>query len=365
MNIENLIYSFAEKNHLTAGICLAEDFHLLRPVLEKKNHLLKGFAEQNIEKRISPKLTFPNAKSIIVLAMNYNKKASFLHDDKLRGHFSVGAVGTDYHILLKEKLMELGTLLQNHTSIPFQSFVDTGPLVDREVALRAGIGYKGKNCSIHIPQKGSMMFIGYLLVDKTLLPTSHFFSETCGDCKKCITSCPSGALSENQPFAMKNCISYLTQKKGLLSHQEMKTIGLQLYGCDICQTACPHNQTNPSLELVSSEELTPLLSSILSFSNKQFYETIGKTATGWVGKKIIQRNAVAVAGNIHKRESLFLLEQCLLDIRPLIRHTAVRSIYNLNFMEGAEILKETLTKETELEIQKEIQQTISFLENKK
>lgn len=361
MNIENLIYSFAEKNNLTSGICLAEDFDFLRPVLEKRNHLLKGFAEQNIQKRISPKLTFPNAKSIIVLAMNYNKKFSFLHDDKLRGHFSIGAVGTDYHTLLKEKLLELGNLLQNH-SISFQAFVDTGALVDRETALRACIGYRGKNCSIHIPEKGSMIFIGYLLVDKLLSPSSKAFLESCGDCKKCIASCPSGALLENDPFAIEKCISYITQKKGLLSHWEMKTIGLQLYGCDICQITCPHNQNNPLSNSVSPEELTPLLSSILSLSNKQFQETIGKTAAGWVGKKIIQRNAVAVLGNIHKKESLFILQKCFSDMRPLIRHTAVRAIYNLNLKEGITVLKGALKKETEFEIQEEMEQAIFFLE---
>lgn len=361
MNIETMIYSFAEENNLTTGICSAEDFDFLRPVLERRNHLLKGFAEQNIEKRISPKLTFSNVKSIIVLAMNYNKKISFLHDNELRGHFSIGAVGTDYHILLKEKLLQLASLLQNH-AVSFQAFVDTGALVDREIALRACIGYRGKNCSIHIPEKGSMVFIGYLLIDKLLSPSSKTFLESCGDCKKCIASCPSGALSENEPFAIQKCISYITQKKGLLSHWEMKTIGLQLYGCDICQITCPHNQNNRLSDFVSSEEITPLLSSILSLSNKQFQETIGKTAAGWVGKKIIQRNAVAVLGNIRKKESLFVLQKCLFDIRPLIRHTAVKAIYNLNLKEGITILKEALKKETETEIQEEIKQTIFFLE---
>lgn len=359
---EFLIENFAVQNQLISGICTADTFESLRMVLNNKNHILNGFAEQDIEKRLNPCKTFPSAKSIVVLAMNYNKNLVPPSEFGLRGRFSIGAVGTDYHVTLIKKLNELAQLLHNNFSASSLAFTDTGPLVDRETALRTQMGYIGKNTSLHIPQKGSMFFLGYLLTDIKLNPTVTEITENCGSCKICLNRCPTKALSIEYPFRMNYCISYLTQKKGILERNEMKSIGQQLYGCDICQKVCPHN--NDNLPPVSSSDAYPLIHELLSMSNKQFSDTIGKTAAGWRGKKYIQRNAVIVLGNTHHAESLLLLNNCLQDIRPLIRLTAVRSFYNLGFSKGVEYLTKAMHTETLLEIKKEMVETIQYLKNK-
>lgn len=362
MKLEKVIYDFAEEKNLSIGIASVEPFYELRPILEKKSDSLLGFVEKNIERRIDPRLTMEDVESIIVVAMGYKKNIT---GDVfgLRGNLSMGAVGTDYHVVLKEHLESLNQRLEE-IDPQFQGicFVDTGPLVDRDLAVRGGLGYIGMNGCLHTKKFGSMVFLGYIMTNVVLqkkAPTQG----TCSKCKKCIQACPGGALQENG-FDIERCVSYLTQKKGLLSREEMRLIGKQIYGCDVCQIVCPNNQQKKSLETFSTEEAMPLLESILSINNKEFRETFGKTAAGWRGKKIIQRNAVAILGNIYTKESFLLLKKVLQDERPLIRHTAVRSILNLGFPDGISLLKEAEKKEQEKEILQEIQDGILLLSKK-
>lgn len=256
-----------------------------------QNQKLGGFAEQDIEKRISPALSLPGVKSIVVLAMPYRKKLLVPPDDKARGHISQSALGEDYHRLLKAHLEAVAAFFEPHE---YRAYVDTGPLVDRAVACRAGLGSLGKNQSLLTPG-GSMYFIGYLLTTRELAPTPHAAQKVCGACTRCLRACPAGALSE-EGFAMEKCISYLTQKKGLLTLEEMRSMGRQLYGCDVCQLACPHNrgQGEPFSDL---EAAMPQLEELLSISEKEFWERFGSTAAGWRGRRIFQRNAVIALFN--------------------------------------------------------------------
>lgn len=363
LGMENIIYEFAERKGLAVGITTTACFEELRPVLLKENPLLKGFAEQDIEKRINPSLTMSDVKSIIVLAMGYNKMVKY-PGGSLRGRFSVGAIGADYHGLLKGELEDLERILKGEDEgLRCLSFVDTGPLVDRYTAVRSGLGYIGKNGCIHTQKLGSMVFIGYMLVNAALEGKTIFGAETgngCKDCDKCLKVCPAGALTEDG-FHMKRCISYLTQTKEVLSREEMKLVGLQLYGCDVCQKVCPHNSGEKAVYFPEGEEAMPLLSHILHLTNKEFRNTIGKTAAGWRGKKIIQRNAVIALGNTRNRESLPLLAEALADARELIRQTAVRSIANLGFTEGRVLLEEARKKETNEEILKDMAEAIEEL----
>lgn len=363
MRMEKLIYEFAEKEGLAVGITATAYFEELRPILVKENSELKGFAEQDIEKRIDPSLTMADVKSIIVLAMGYNKKVE-RPEGSLRGRFSVGAIGTDYHKLLKEELENLEHVLKEaDDEIRCLSFVDTGPLVDRYTAVRSGLGYIGKNGCIHTQKLGSMVFIGYMLVNQALEGKNIYGVETaddCKDCDKCLRVCPSGALTE-KGFHMKRCISYLTQTKEVLSREEMRLVGLQLYGCDVCQKACHHNGVEKADFFPHGEEAMPLLSDILHMTNKEFRDTIGKTAAGWRGKKIIQRNAVVALSNTRNREGLPLLAEALSDSRELIRHTAIRSIANLGMAEGIALLENAKEQETNEDLIMEMEEIIKEL----
>lgn len=353
MTLEQEIKQFAENRNLEIGITTAEPFLEQKKILEENNSKLKGFAEQDIAKRIYPTKTMPEAKSIIVLAMGYGIRKKLQQcDNTLMGEFSIAAVGKDYHIILKEHLKALEEFLkQKINGFECKYFVDTGPLVDRAVAVRAGLGWIGRNNCVHTAKFGSLAFFGYMLTNLPLKQNKQITGD-CGSCKRCITFCPTGALSEKQ-FDMKKCISYLTQTKTVLPVDVMKTMSKQLYGCDVCQIVCPKNQK--ALQCFEQKQTSFSLKKLLHCSNKTFSENISKTAAGWRGKKVLQRNAVIALGNSSAIEALPLLQEALKDERELIRHTAVRAIYNLNMPEGFLILKQVEKIEKSEEIRRELQ----------
>lgn len=307
MNFNNLILSelslFCETNNLEFGICKAEPFYHLESILNLKNDKLKGFVLQDIKKRIDPSLTLNNCKSIVVLSMGYNKILDFKLDYKNRCKISVGAVGLDYHTVLKSKFDELANIFLSITNFNYNIFVDTGPLLDREVALRSNIGYIGKNGALITKKFGAMNFLGYMLTDLDLPATvkndDDFYN--CGECFKCIKSCPTNAISKNNFFDHTKCISYLTQTKNQLSLNEQKQIGYMIYGCDCCALSCPKNNLDDTfLERISSiDEIYPEISFMESLSNREFKNAFGHTAIGWRGNSVIKRNVSYVSNNLN------------------------------------------------------------------
>lgn len=303
MNLKQRIISFARLNNIDKiGFCDVSPFlHLKKIILKRKeNNCLSGFEEQNIEKRINPKITMPNAKSIIVIAESYNKRFEFNKDNKLRGNLSLSAIGLDYHIIVKQKLEKIADFIKAELYYTFEymSFVDAGPLVDREVAKRAGIGWQGKNCSIITPEFGSWIFIGYMLTNLNLEADTPI-NLNCENCDICIKSCPTKALKDNYNFCAKNCISFLTQTKEEIEITLKSKMGIQLYGCDICQKVCPYNKNVPFKETIYDIEIAkPELEKIINMSNKEFKAAFGKTAIFWRGKKVIRRNAYIALDNL-------------------------------------------------------------------
>jgi len=153
--LENVIYNFADKNNIIIGIGNAYDFENVRDSL--KNAI--PFVNKNIDERIKPSVTMENVKSIIAIGLGYNKKLKIKTDDKLRGKISIAAIGTDYHIIINNKLEKLRNELLKYTSFESMIFCDTGPLIDKEVAKRCGLGWQGKNSLIISKKFGSMFFI--------------------------------------------------------------------------------------------------------------------------------------------------------------------------------------------------------------
>ena len=364
MKLEEIIYRYAEENGIKdVGICNANDFLLLKDTLEKNNERLKGFVEQDINKRISPSSVLTTAKSIIVFAIGYKKKFNFKIDNNFRGKISEGAIGEDYHITLKNKFIGLADKLLEVTSFEYKIYVDTGPLVDREVSKRAGIGFYGKNGALISKVSGSKIFLGYMVTDLDLCGSNVLEDlDICNGCMLCINNCPAKVIGSIGNFKYEKCISYLTQAKGLIALENMKIMELQIYGCDVCQNVCPKNKNIDEHEITEIEVCMPKLQDLISMTNRDFDDKYKKTAMGWRGKKIIQRNAVVALGNTKSKDALEILKVCLRDERELIRHTAVRSIYNLGFNEGFKMLEEHLNFEHLEEIAVEIKQMLKNAE---
>ena len=292
-------------------------------ILEKrKSGKYTEFEEKDIEKRINPKLTMEKCKSIIVVGVSYNTafKAENLYN--LNGKISMSSWGSDYHRVLKIKIKSLIDALKEEMDFEYKAFVDTGPLVDRELARRAGVGFFGKNCSIINKEYGSFIFLGYILTDISIDPDSPT-KEDCGDCDICLRSCPTSALENPYDLNPKKCISYLTQTKEIISEDLRKKMSTKIYGCDTCQNVCPKNK---DVKLSTHNDFIPFdtggvmdLEKLLFMSNREFKREFGSMAGSWRGKSILKRNAVIAIGNMKDTKNIPLLLEVKRDSNEILK----------------------------------------------
>ena len=279
--LEDHIKHFAAAHGCIAGISDA------LPLEEERERLIAmptPFVSRDIKKRIDPKCSLPEAKSVVVLGKGYAPSPT--------GNLSSLGYGTDYHITLTNILKELAKSLKCKNVV----MIDSGPLAERAFAVKAGLGFWGRNGMVISPELGSFFNIGLLIVDITLTPTlpvNRQLSVCPEDCSLCMEICPSGAIKPYSVDPMA-CISYLTQKKGILTEAEMAAIGTQLYGCDLCQTCCPLNKAFTSTSQLYEEDPAE----ILVMDEAAFKTRFGHTAMAWRGLKHLQRNAKIVLDNI-------------------------------------------------------------------
>ncbi|MBU5425862.1 tRNA epoxyqueuosine(34) reductase QueG [Tissierella pigra] len=298
----------------------------------EKNNVKTEFEEKDINKRIDPRLTMDNCKSIIVLGLSYNIDYDEKPDYLLRGKLSKSSWGIDYHLVLRKKIESLVEEIKKKIDFQYKYFVDTGPLIDRELGRKSGIGYYGKNCSIINKEYGSFIFLGYILTNLNLDISKEAESE-CGDCNLCINACPTGALEEPYKLNPKRCISYLTQTKSNIPITLREKMGMKIYGCDTCQLVCPKNK---GIKKSNHEEFIPILTKgymnleeLLTISNKEFKRKYGTMAGSWRGKSILKRNAIIALGNMKRTENIQLLVNLLKDESPEIREYSEWAIVNI------------------------------------
>ncbi len=320
------------------GFASADVFHEMRNRLEVQSQLnyQSGFEEKDLTKRTTPAKLLPKAKSIIAIAIAYpskmkNAPKSTLHEP--RGIFCRASWGLDYHILVKEKLKQLESyILSQVPEAQCLSMVDTGELVDRAVAERAGIGWSGKNCSIISPKFGSYIYLGEMITSLELEPDMPMESK-CGSCTKCMDACPTNAFVAAGQLNAKKCIAYLTQTKTEIPQEFLASIGNRLYGCDTCQVVCPENRgidfhLHSELEPVQ-EDVKPTLSPILQMSNRSFNKRFGTLAGSWRGRTPIQRNAIIALVHFNHQTSVPMLKELINDPREVIRKTAEWAMHSL------------------------------------
>lgn len=343
---------------------------------EMKNRLLRqqelnyqsGFEEPDIEKRVNPALLVPEARSIISIALAYPSKLKNPPQSKRgerRGIFCRASWGTDYHTVLRKKMALLEEFLKEKApEVAIKSMVDTGELVDRAVAERAGIGWSGKNCSIITPEFGSYVYLGDIITSLPFEPDTPM-EDRCGECNKCVDVCPTGALVQGGQLDSSKCIAFLTQTKGYLPDEYRTKLGNRLYGCDTCQTVCPenkgkdnhfHDEMEPDPELVK-----PLLRPLLTMSNRDFKDKFGHVSGSWRGKKPIQRNAIIALAHFKDETALpELINLIRKDPRPVIRGTAAWAIGKIGGDEAYLALKQAKSEEQDQEVLQEIEKGLQM-----
>ncbi|QDQ00157.1 tRNA epoxyqueuosine(34) reductase QueG [Lysinibacillus fusiformis] len=351
-------------------------FTTAAPFTELKNRLRRqqelgyqsGFEESDIEKRTEPFQLLTGAESIVAIAVAYPSRmqdAPIGKKGSRRGIFCRASWGVDYHTALRERLKLLSAWLEHRVEgVRIESMVDTGALVDRAVAERAGIGWSGKNCSIITPEFGSYVYLGELITNIPFAPDTPMEDE-CGDCRLCLDVCPTGALIEGGQLDSQRCIAFLTQTKGTLPDEFRTHIGNRLYGCDTCQTVCPknkgkinwiHEEFKPDPEIAK-----PLLVPLLTISNREFKDKFGHVSGSWRGKKPIQRNAILALAHFKEQTAVpdlvSLLEK---DERPVIRGTAAWALGKIGGEQAEQALRSAKDKEQDGEVLIEIKKGLQF-----
>lgn len=345
-------------------------FASAEPFTELKQRLLRhrerghesGFEEPDLDKRTDPALSLERPQSLVSIAVAYPSKLSNPPKSEpgaWRGIISRSSWGEDYHKVLRRRMAALEAFIAERVpDARMESMVDTGALVDRAVAERAGIGWSGKNCAIITPEWGSWVYLGEL-VTNIPFPPDRPIDDQCGDCTICIDACPTGALVGPGQLNSSLCVSFATQSKGFLDDRLMRKIGNRLYGCDTCQIVCPVNKGKnwthqPDLQ-PDADKVKPLLKPLLSMSNRQFRERYGDMAASWRGKKPIQRNAVIALGNFRDESAVPELAALLReDERPEIRGTAAWALGRIGGAEALAALGEAKREETHPEVKERI-----------
>lgn len=351
-------------------------FTTAAPFTELKNRLRRqqelgfqsGFEEADIDKRTEPLQLLDDAESIVAIAVAYPSRMQEPPVGKKgarRGIFCRASWGVDYHTALRERLKLLTSWLEERIEgVRIESMVDTGALVDRAVAERAGIGWSGKNCSIITPEFGSYVYLGELITNIPFAPDTPI-EDQCGDCRLCLDVCPTGALIDGGQLNSQRCIAFLTQTKVSLPDEFRSHIGNRLYGCDTCQTVCPknkgkinwiHDEFKPDPEIAK-----PLLLPLLTISNREFKEKFGHVSGSWRGKKPIQRNAIFALAHFKEEAAvpdlIALLEK---DNRPVIRGTAAWALGKIGGEMAEAALITAKEKEQDEEVLVEIEKALHF-----
>ena len=353
------------------GFTTAAPFHDLKNRLRRQQELgfQSGFEESDVNLRTEPLRLLEDAESIIAIALAYPSRMDNAPQGKKgerRGIFCRASWGVDYHTAVRERLQLIEAWLVAHVpGVKLKSMVDTGELVDRAVAERAGIGWVGKNCSIITPEFGSYVYLGEVMTNIPFAPSTPIEDE-CGDCNLCIDVCPTGAIVAPGQLNSQRCIAFLTQTKGFLPDEFRTKIGNRLYGCDTCQTVCPKNKGKINWiheEFTPDPELAkPLLQPLLSISNKEFKGKFGHVSGSWRGKKPIQRNAILALAHF-KEESAMpdLINVLQKDERPVLRGTAAWAIGKIGAAGAKEVLIQAKQLEKDEEVLAEIKKGLALL----
>jgi epoxyqueuosine reductase len=294
----------AKKNGFHAvGITSAEPsehIEFYNSWLDKKYFADMNYLENHQPKKSDLKKVFPDVQSVVCVALSYKtKEQNPLFLNSSQALISNYAWGDDYHIVMEKKLKQLLKEIQTlDQSIQGRYYVDTGPVLERSLAERAGIGWMGKNTMVMDQSLGSYIFLGEILLNCDL-NSDQPQTDHCGTCTKCIEACPTDALVKPYELDARKCISYLTiEKRGELSQSESEMMGPYVFGCDICQVVCPWNDKaeTPDLDCFKPREgnYQPSLASLEKLTPEDFSARFRKSPVKRTKYKGFMRNVTVL-----------------------------------------------------------------------
>lgn len=285
-----------------------------------------GYLARGAEKRRDTRLAVPAslartdarvpAVSAVVVAMDYGGREP-------DGPVARYARGDDYHDLLEERLRALHRWLEERLghAVPGKAYVDTGPLLERDLARRAGLGWFGKNTNLIHPQRGSFFFLGALLLGLELEPDAPFDADRCGSCTRCLDACPTDAFVGPRVLDATRCISYLTiEARGAIPEPLRAGVGAHAYGCDVCQSVCPWNvrfahalkePTFAPRAAIAGKDARTFARDVLAMDVESYRAAFRGSAMKRAKLPAMKRNAAVVLGNVGTSEDVDVLTRVL------------------------------------------------------
>ena len=320
--------------------------------------------------RRDPQRLVPWAISVISVGMNYYTALPRSESTReTTGWISRYAWGEDYHELMKQKLEALFERVKEFHSTPVQgrAFVDSGPVLERDWAGVAGLGWIGKNTQLISPERGSWFFLGELFVDFALA-YDRPIRDRCGRCELCLKACPTGAFVGPYVLDARRCISYLTiELKGWMPSHLRPLVGNHIFGCDICQEVCPYNvKAQASLESAFRPRAglhAPQLIPLLTLDQDEFRRRFRGSPIARAKRRGLLRNVAVALGNIKSQEAVPALIGALEDHEPLVRGHAAWALGQIGSRAALEALERRRRIENDSEARGEIVAAIRSLED--
>jgi epoxyqueuosine reductase len=318
----------------------SEQIDFFRSWIEQEYHGEMAYLGRpdSVNRRADLRKSMEDVRSVIVVSQDYFQPDSpGVPMDPARGVVARFARGEDYHDLMKSRLQELLDWLRREArrkklaaEVRGFPYVDTGPILERELGVRAGLGWLGKNTMLLHPRRGSYFFLGVLLTDLPLPADPPFTADRCGSCRACIDSCPTGALlgrdDDGAPVMdARRCVSYLTiELKGPIPRNLRPGIGNRIFGCDICQEVCPWNLrfAGPSKEpayCAGPDTEGPALMAHMGLSHEEFSARFSGSPIKRAKRRGFLRNVAVALGNWGSRDAVPALTKALDDPEPLVR----------------------------------------------
>ncbi len=320
------------------------------------------YGERYAAKAADPRTLLAEARSVVCIAVSYATPSEAPPPG--RGRVSNYAWSDDYHRRMRAMLRDLASELRALGAATAIA-CDTAPVAERAFAERAGLGWIGKHTNLIAPGLGSYVFLGEVVTSLALVPDAPL-KKSCGACARCVTACPTDALRGDYTIDATRCISDLTQRNGPIPREMRALIGTWVWGCDLCQEACPPTQRAPrsaaGFAPVDAETRAPSLTSLLGLKSGEFKRRYARTAIGWRGAAILRRNAAVAMGNMLDRADVPALEQSLDDDpHPLVRSHVAWALGRIGSPRAIDALKRRESVETDALVSDEIRAALLSL----
>ncbi|MHB2267349.1 tRNA epoxyqueuosine(34) reductase QueG [Aliihoeflea sp. PC F10.4] len=308
----------------------------LRTFVEKGRHGTMEWMAETAERRSHPNALWPEARSVIMLAMNYgpDENPLALLERRDRAAISVYARNRDYHDVIKGKLKTLAQKFAARTGAEVKVFVDTAPVMEKPLAAAAGLGWQGKHTNLVSREFGSWLFLGSIFTAADLEPDMAEIDH-CGSCRACLDICPTAAFPAPYQLDARRCISYLTiEHKGSIPPEFRPLMGNRIYGCDDCLAVCPWNKfakEASEAKLAARDDLAaPAIAELLMLDDAGFREKFSGSSIKRIGRDRFIRNVLIAAGNSGDTSLVPYVEALLADPAPLVRGAAVWALSRIS-----------------------------------